>query len=674
MALAPFSTSILDDFFSPFGLMAGFRPGSSQLAPVEQRTGTQPILRGIPLDIIETDKEFEIKADLPGLDKNNVKLRVEKDEEQDKEEEVEGVKVHRLERTKQFAVRAVRLPESTDTENIQGKYKNGVLTLKIPKSEQKARKKEITLEQASPERVRPRPLQLCIFDDRRGQEEGHEADKVLAFFPPDTRPNDQAAAVGLVQAMLAFSSIFSADVPCEAMHAEHSRWVLRQGEPHIWLLLVAERAWHSSPCGEEALRTLLAQLHSLLVLLLGPLQRLLNQDQSGAAVRAALRGPVATWCERLASGRGPDFAPLHSPLSAREVAPTLELPRPLLASMQALLSALLVLPSPSAIPGPSPVAGALLYHEHWLLRSTLPLEDTAAVHRLAAAALLPAVRAAVQPTIGARLGVTLWGRGGGRQGRSLLDRRAWQLLPSGFLVLAPREEAAAAPDDNADAEVPLVWLQGSEEHHRLLGLRAGDCLLVLLLSAESALGAAPPGTAAVGAQLCGALAQAARAPLRRLAAGAAEAAAAAARGHVQGFRYAYSDASLGTGRASPATKVATLSRDSLALAHAVRCQLDAAAAAAMAAAALKPRRAAPGGAAGDSSAGTLGRGADEPEVAEAVDVEVVARGAHDCWVAGRAAGARRLLVALEGRGEDSLLEAAGLAAGFVDANFDGLLE
>ena len=56
------------------------------------------------------------------------------------------------------------------------------------------------------------------------------------------------------------------------------------------------------------------------------------QDPSGAAARAALQRPVATWAERLASGRGPDFAPLHSPLSAREVALTLGLPRPLFAS------------------------------------------------------------------------------------------------------------------------------------------------------------------------------------------------------------------------------------------------------------------------------------------------------------------------------------------------------
>jgi len=64
----------------------------------------------------------------------------------------------------------------------------------------------------------------------------------------------------------------------------------------------------------------------------------------------------------------------------------------------------------------------------------------------------------------------------------------------------------------------------------------------------------------------------------------------------------------------------------------------------------------------------------DPDRAAAVEVVVVARGAHDCWVAGRAAGGRRLLVALEGRGEDSLLEASALAAGFVDAHFAGLLE
>jgi len=141
--------------------------------------------------------------------------------------------------------------------------------------------------------------------------------------------------------------------------------------------------------------------------------------------------------------------------------------------------------------------------------------------------------------------------------------------------------------------------------------------------------------------------------------------------HADCARYAYMDAALGTGRASPAAKVATLSRDSLALVHAVRCDLDAAAAAAADAASAKARaaRAEPQDRVRDRL-----RVGEELKLAEAADVEVVARGAHDCWVAGRAAGPRRLLVALEGRGEDSLLEASALAAGFVDTHFDGLLE
>ena len=76
--------------------------------------------------------------------------------------------------------------------------------------------------------------------------------------------------------------------------------------------------------------------------------------------------------------------------------------------MQALLSSLLVLPPLGGRAGSPPVAGAVLFHEHWLLWSTLPLADTAAVQRLTATTLLPAVRAAVQPSIRARLGGTLW--------------------------------------------------------------------------------------------------------------------------------------------------------------------------------------------------------------------------------------------------------------------------
>jgi len=112
------------------------------------------------------------------------------------------------------------------------------------------------------------------------QVEGEEADKVLAFFPRDVKPNNQSAVVGLVQAMLAFSSIFSQvrsqavagrcavmlalwascltpvlqDAPCEAMHAEHSRWFLHQCEPHLWMLLVSASSL-PLPCDRQNNRT-----------------------------------------------------------------------------------------------------------------------------------------------------------------------------------------------------------------------------------------------------------------------------------------------------------------------------------------------------------------------------------------------------------------------------------
>lgn len=52
-------------------------------------------------------------------------------------------------------------------------------------------------------------LQLCVYDSRRGKAEGDEADKILAYYPPDVSTNEQASTVGLAQAVSAFAAIFS---------------------------------------------------------------------------------------------------------------------------------------------------------------------------------------------------------------------------------------------------------------------------------------------------------------------------------------------------------------------------------------------------------------------------------------------------------------------------------
>jgi len=49
-------------------------------------------------------------------------------------------------------------------------------------------------------------LQLLVFDTRRGNVEGQEQDKLLAFFPPDVPPVQQSGLVGLLHGLLAFTA------------------------------------------------------------------------------------------------------------------------------------------------------------------------------------------------------------------------------------------------------------------------------------------------------------------------------------------------------------------------------------------------------------------------------------------------------------------------------------
>ena len=52
-------------------------------------------------------------------------------------------------------------------------------------------------------------LQLVVFDERRGNTEGSEEDKVLGFYPASTPTTDQSALAGLLQGLLHFSANFT---------------------------------------------------------------------------------------------------------------------------------------------------------------------------------------------------------------------------------------------------------------------------------------------------------------------------------------------------------------------------------------------------------------------------------------------------------------------------------
>ena len=93
-----------------------------------------------PVDIYETDDAFVLKAELPGFRKEDVTIEMQENRliirgERKREEEVKEDKYHRIERAYGRFERSFWLPTTVDSEKIQATFKDGVLELRLPKSE-----------------------------------------------------------------------------------------------------------------------------------------------------------------------------------------------------------------------------------------------------------------------------------------------------------------------------------------------------------------------------------------------------------------------------------------------------------------------------------------------------------------------------------------------------------
>ena len=108
--------------------------------------------RWIPaMDVVETGDHFVLKADLPGLSENDVKIELEENVltisgERKVEHEQKGEGYYRVERSFGAFSRSLTLPEGVNADGIQANFDNGVLEVRIPKPEQqKPRKVQISL-------------------------------------------------------------------------------------------------------------------------------------------------------------------------------------------------------------------------------------------------------------------------------------------------------------------------------------------------------------------------------------------------------------------------------------------------------------------------------------------------------------------------------------------------
>ncbi|HAF07197.1 TPA: heat-shock protein [candidate division WOR-3] len=92
------------------------------------------------MDISETDKEFFVTVELPGLKKEDITLSIDNnvltiEGERKSEKEEKGKTFHRIERSYGKFYRSVTLPKKVDEDNIKASFKDGLLNITIPKVE-----------------------------------------------------------------------------------------------------------------------------------------------------------------------------------------------------------------------------------------------------------------------------------------------------------------------------------------------------------------------------------------------------------------------------------------------------------------------------------------------------------------------------------------------------------
>lgn len=121
------SPALFDDLFRSF-----------VLSPLWREAG-MPV-PDMPIDIAEDEKTYRIKAEIPGVDKDDIEVSVEGNQvsisaEAKKEAEKNDEKEIIVERVYGKAYRAFSLPSEVDGNRTEAHYDKGVLSLTLPKKE-----------------------------------------------------------------------------------------------------------------------------------------------------------------------------------------------------------------------------------------------------------------------------------------------------------------------------------------------------------------------------------------------------------------------------------------------------------------------------------------------------------------------------------------------------------
>jgi HSP20 family protein len=112
--------------------------GAPLVAAVEAAAWTPPV------NIEETDDAYVVEAELPGVKREDVNIEMDRNElsitGEIKEQERQGILRKRTRRVGRFEYR-VQLPNVVDSDNVDAKLEDGVLRIRLPKSERAERRR-----------------------------------------------------------------------------------------------------------------------------------------------------------------------------------------------------------------------------------------------------------------------------------------------------------------------------------------------------------------------------------------------------------------------------------------------------------------------------------------------------------------------------------------------------
>lgn len=470
--------------------------------------------------------------------------------------------------------------------------------------------------------------------------------------------------VGLSEGLITFTRIFSPEKPCQLMQAEGHCHIFLNCEPDIWMVMVVEK----SKEGEEEVRVaaveaVLKEAHDLFLMFFGSIRGLLEKHPAGDVARSCLHAFFPDYLADFVVGKKLRLPSVGEGLVERGTITPASLDRDTLLHAQSVVGLL------ESWFGGGTVRHTLMLFHNYLVLSTLPADDTATLYSYATVRLTPAaislattVRASnrkfqllsLSPasTNGqAKLRTLLnngnsaptqvstkqqdsspHGHGAKSQVRRPMQPDAWWKDTDDFLTTD-----AWGPDSRGSHPLgPTIWLKDTEEQMRLCIYQCRAVTLILLVPTQSSVSGLD-GLSLLRGQILEKGVQ----KIQKLEERLSKEWAGVNSSHVPGYRYLYCDRSSKISKASPPSKVATLSKESLATLNMVRADID------------------------------LEKGRSERQASEHdPDLEVCVRTKQNAWVIVRARGGQELYTVQE-RASDTLLLASDAVEKLNKRHFNG---